>query len=79
MVSLEVRTGDVGDTGSGVVIDGRGYILTNNHVISLAATDKTAVLTVVFNDGKGTRVPGTIVGRDPGLGPRGGQGRRVRT
>ncbi len=65
VVSLEVRTGDVGDTGSGVVIDGRGYILTNNHVISLAASDKTAVLTVVFNDGKGTRVPGTIVGRDP--------------
>jgi putative serine protease PepD len=65
VVSLEVRTGDTGDTGSGVMIDGRGYILTNNHVISLAATDKTAVLTVVFNDGKGTRVPGTIVGRDP--------------
>jgi putative serine protease PepD len=65
VVSLEVRTGDVGDTGSGVMIDGRGYILTNNHVVSLAATDKTAELTVVFNDGKGTRVPGTLVGRDP--------------
>ncbi len=65
VVSLEIRTGDVGDTGSGVLIDGKGYILTNNHVISLAATDKTATLTVVFNDGKGTRVPGTVVGRDP--------------
>ena len=29
-----MRTGDAGDTGSGVVIDGRGYILTNNHVVS---------------------------------------------
>jgi S1-C subfamily serine protease len=63
VVSIEVRTGDTGDTGSGVVIDGRGYILTNNHVISLAATDSTAQMTVVFSDGK--RVPGTIVGRDP--------------
>ncbi len=63
VVSIEVRTGDTGDTGSGVVIDGRGYVLTNNHVISLAATDTTAQLTVVFSDGR--RVPGTIVGRDP--------------
>ncbi|WP_084613892.1 S1C family serine protease [Nakamurella lactea] len=63
VVSLEVRTGDTGDTGSGVVIDPQGHILTNNHVVSLAATDKDAVLSVVFSDG--TRVPGTIVGRDP--------------
>ena len=63
VVSIEVRTGDTGDTGSGVVIDGRGYVLTNNHVISLAATDSTAQLTLVFANGK--RVPGTIVGRDP--------------
>ncbi|MET3803472.1 putative serine protease PepD [Nakamurella sp. UYEF19] len=63
VVSVEVRTGDTGDTGSGVVIDGRGYVLTNNHVVSLAAIDSTAQLTLVFSDGK--RVPATIVGRDP--------------
>ena len=63
VVSIEVRTGDTGDTGSGVVIDGRGYVLTNNHVISLAATDTSAQLTLVFSSGK--RVPGTVVGRDP--------------
>lgn len=63
VVSLEVRTGDTGETGSGVVIDGAGYILTNNHVISTAATDPSAQLTVLFNDG--SRVPGIIVGRDP--------------
>ena len=63
VVSIEVRTGDTGDTGSGVVIDGRGYILTNNHVISLAATDSSAQLTLVFSGGQ--RVPGKIVGRDP--------------
>ena len=63
VVSIEVRTGDTGDTGSGVVIDGKGYVLTNNHVISLAATDKSAQLTVVFSTGK--RAAATIVGRDP--------------
>ena len=63
VVSIEVRTGDTGDTGSGVVIDGKGYVLTNNHVISLAATDKSAQLSVVFSSGK--RLPATIVGRDP--------------
>ena len=63
VVSLEVRTGDTGETGSGVVIDGAGYVLTNNHVISTAATDPSAQLTVLFNDG--SRVPGIIVGRDP--------------
>jgi len=65
VVSLEIRTGDVGETGSGVVIDGSGYILTNNHVISTAATDPSAELTVIFNDGQQSRVPGIIVGRDP--------------
>ena len=65
VVSLEIRTGDVGDTGSGVVIDGAGYIVTNNHVVSLAATNPQAQLTVIFDDGQQTRVPGTIVGRDP--------------
>ena len=65
VVSLEIRTGDTGETGSGVVIDGSGYILTNNHVISTAATDPSAELTVIFNDGKQSRVPGIIVGRDP--------------
>lgn len=65
VVSLEIRTGDVGETGSGVVIDGNGYILTNNHVISTAATDPSAELTVIFDDGQQSRVPGIIVGRDP--------------
>ncbi len=65
VVSLEIRTGDVGETGSGVVIDRNGYILTNNHVVSTAATDPSAELTVIFDDGKQSRVPGIIVGRDP--------------
>ena len=65
VVSLEIRTGDVGETGSGVVIDGNGYILTNNHVVSTAATDPSATLTVIFDDAAQSRVPAVIVGRDP--------------
>ena len=44
--------------GSGVVIDGRGYILTNNHVI-----DGADVIKVRFADGHEAR--GTVAGTDP--------------
>ncbi|MEV6214347.1 trypsin-like peptidase domain-containing protein [Nocardia sp. NPDC051833] len=65
VVSIRVTVGDNGATGSGVVIDGAGYVVTNNHVISMAATDKSdrAAIQVQFSDG--TRVPAKIVGRDP--------------
>lgn len=65
VVSIRVTVGENGATGSGVVIDGNGYIVTNNHVISMAATDKTnrAAIQVQFSDG--SRVPAKIVGRDP--------------
>ncbi|MGW4124028.1 S1C family serine protease [Nocardia sp. NPDC004711] len=64
VVTVRAWLGDTGSTGSGVVIDGAGYIVTNNHVISLAANDKSgkAKLDVVFSDG--SRVPTQIVGRD---------------
>ncbi|WP_436771961.1 S1C family serine protease [Yinghuangia sp. YIM S09857] len=49
-------------TGAGFVMDGEGHILTNNHVVSLAADG--GELTVTFSDG--TTVPGKIVGRAEG-------------
>jgi serine/threonine protein kinase len=50
--------------GSGTVIDGRGYIVTTDHLISEAANNPTQFkTTVVFNDGK--EVPASLVGRDP--------------
>src|SRR3954453_10230253 len=60
VVSIEVRTGSGGDTGSGIVISESGYILTNNHVVADAASGGR--LTVVFPDKQ--RVHGDIVGRD---------------
>ncbi|MGI8696589.1 MAG: trypsin-like peptidase domain-containing protein [Mycobacteriales bacterium] len=61
VVSIHVHTSEVDGTGSGVVIDGAGYILTNNHVVSLAASG--GMVRVAFNDQSTTTA--RIVGRDP--------------
>ena len=63
VVSLEIRVGDEAGTGSGVVIQGDGYVLTNNHVVAPAAAGANSRLDAVFADG--TRTPARIVGRDP--------------
>ncbi|MDP9432383.1 MAG: trypsin-like peptidase domain-containing protein [Actinomycetota bacterium] len=60
VVSLEVRRGTSGGSGSGVIIRSDGYILTNNHVISAAADGGT--ITLRFNDERTSEA--TIVGRD---------------
>lgn len=64
VVTVEATSDQEGSQGSGVVIDGRGYIVTNNHVISEAANNPSKYkMKVVFNDGK--EVPANLVGRDP--------------
>jgi putative serine protease PepD len=63
VVSLEVRVGDEAGTGSGIVIQGDGYVLTNNHVVAPAAVGAGSRLDAIFFDG--TRAPARIVGRDP--------------
>src|SRR4051794_2175529 len=60
VVSIEVRQGSGGDTGSGIVISQSGYILTNNHVVEPALNG--GKLSVVFHDKHS--VHGEIVGRD---------------
>jgi S1-C subfamily serine protease len=62
VVSIEVRSSAGSGTGSGVVIDGAGYVLTNNHVISQVATG-SGQLRVRFNDG--AVEDARVVGRDP--------------
>jgi putative serine protease PepD len=61
VVTISARKGATGGTGSGEVIRSDGYILTNNHVISLAADGGT--IDVLFSDG--TTDPATLTGRDP--------------
>jgi putative serine protease PepD len=58
---FQSATGATGDTGSGIIISSNGNILTNNHVISGAATG--GKIQAIFADGR--TVDATIVGRDP--------------
>ena len=63
VVTIEATSKGEGSQGSGVVVDGRGYIVTNNHVISDAAKNPADYqISVVFNDGH--EVPANLVGRD---------------
>jgi putative serine protease PepD len=56
-----IRVNGGSGTGSGFVIRG-GYIVTDNHVVTLDGHTTHASLQVVFRNG--TTVPGRIVGRD---------------
>jgi S1-C subfamily serine protease len=63
VVAIAVHTSTIDGIGSGVVIDKGGYILTNNHVVSAAATGTDASLSVTFSNQQ--TVSARIVGRDP--------------
>ena len=64
VVTVQAVSDSEGSQGSGVVVDGRGYIVTNNHVISEAATSPDKFkMSVIFNDGKEAKA--NLVGRDP--------------
>ncbi|GII00280.1 S1C family serine protease [Planobispora takensis] len=61
VVSIEVRSGNGGSEGSGVILSEDGQILTNNHVVEAGGQD--AQITVKFSDGK--TATAKIVGTDP--------------
>jgi S1-C subfamily serine protease len=60
VVSIDVRTADAAGSGSGVIIDKSGYILTNNHVVNFGASPS---IRVVFSDQ--SSAPAQVVGTDP--------------
>jgi putative serine protease PepD len=60
VVMIKVNGGE--GTGSGFIING-GYIVTNNHVVTLDGQDKKAPLQVVLPGGQA--VPAKLVGADP--------------
>ena len=61
IVTISVESGSGSGVGSGSIIREDGYILTNNHVISAAATE--GAITVLFSNGESE--PATLVGRAP--------------
>ncbi|MFF4251606.1 trypsin-like peptidase domain-containing protein [Streptomyces sp. NPDC001663] len=62
VVTLHVTGADESGTGTGFVLDDRGHILTNNHVVEPAGTGGT--ISVTFNSGDTAKA--TVVGRDSG-------------
>lgn len=51
-VTIQVASGNSGDTGSGVVWDTEGNIVTNYHVVSSAAGSSDAQITVAMSGGR---------------------------
>ncbi|WP_455432332.1 trypsin-like peptidase domain-containing protein [Streptomyces lasiicapitis] len=62
VVTLHVRGDDGAGTGTGFVLDGKGHILTNNHVVEPAGTG--GEITVTFSGGE--TASAKVIGRDAG-------------
>lgn len=62
VVQIMVSGGDAAGSGTGIIISNDGEILTNNHVVEVAAGNDGKII-VVFSDG--TNTPAKIVGQDP--------------
>ncbi|MFG2778681.1 trypsin-like peptidase domain-containing protein [Streptomyces prunicolor] len=62
VVTLHVSGDGESGTGTGIVLDTRGHILTNNHVVQLAGSD--GAISVSFSGGQTAK--GRVVGRDTG-------------
>lgn len=63
VVTISVTGTDGAGTGSGVILDKEGYVLTNNHVVTLDGAASDAKITVQDNDGN--IYSASIVGTDP--------------
>ncbi|MCY7394989.1 MAG: trypsin-like peptidase domain-containing protein [Nocardioides sp.] len=61
VVKIEVTGQQGSGSGSGIILSRDGQILTNNHVVEVAAQGGS--VRVAFNDG--TSAPATVVGTDP--------------
>jgi putative serine protease PepD len=63
VVTISASSGSAGGTGSGIVLDGDGHILTNTHVVTLDGQSANAALEVRTSSGKVLKA--TLVGTDP--------------
>jgi len=63
VVTISATSGSSGGTGSGIILDTAGHILTNTHVVTLDGAAAHATIQVQTSDGK--VYAGTVVGTDP--------------
>ncbi|WP_426996388.1 trypsin-like peptidase domain-containing protein [Pseudarthrobacter sp. N5] len=63
VVTIKATSGSEGGTGSGIVLDNDGHILTNTHVVTLDGKSASASIQVRTSDGK--VLAAKIVGTDP--------------
>ena len=63
VVTISVVGTEGSGSGSGVILNKEGYVLTNNHVATLDGSARDVKITVQDNDGN--IYPATIVGTDP--------------
>ena len=63
VVTISVSSGSSGGTGSGIILDTEGHILTNTHVVTLDGAAADAAVEVRTNDGQVYKA--TIMGTDP--------------
>ena len=52
VVTIKASSGSEGGTGSGIILDGEGHVLTNTHVVTLDGTAANAAIEVRMSDGK---------------------------
>jgi putative serine protease PepD len=62
VVSIDVRTQNEEDEGTGMIVSSGGEVVTNNHVIALASDGGTITIT---RSGTTKSIPATLVGTDP--------------
>ena len=63
VVTISATSGNSGGTGSGIILDTAGHILTNTHVVTLDGAAAHATIEVQTSDGK--VYAATVVGTDP--------------
>ncbi|MCU1519193.1 MAG: hypothetical protein JWQ75_3914, partial [Pseudarthrobacter sp.] len=63
VVTISASSGSAGGTGSGIILDDDGHILTNTHVVTLDGATANAALEVRTSDGK--VLTAKLVGTDP--------------
>jgi putative serine protease PepD len=63
VVTISASSGGAGGTGSGIILDDQGHILTNTHVVTLDGQSANAALEVRTSDGR--VLTAKLVGTDP--------------